>query len=54
MVLSPRMVQLENDISKLKRQLEYLWEKNYETDYEVLKVADKIDKLLNQYQKLAR
>lgn len=39
------------EISYLKRKLAYLWESKGKTDQEVLDLAEKIDDLLNEYDR---
>jgi hypothetical protein len=50
--MKERLVEIDQEITVLKRQLYNLWAKNGKIDQEVLNLADKIDHLINEYDYL--
>jgi predicted nuclease with TOPRIM domain len=50
--LQSRMMKLRQKIEVARKEMERLWDAKNRTDPEVLKAAEKVDELLNEYSKL--
>lgn len=52
--MSNRLNEVVREIKDLKRQLADLWETKQQTDADVLMIADRLDRLLNEHDRLIR
>lgn len=50
--MSERLIQVIREINNLKRQLADLWETKQRTDADILRIADRLDRLLNEHDRL--